>query len=317
MPTFGLGTWLSNPGEVKAAVEAAIDAGYRHIDAAFCYGNEGEVGAGIKTKIDAGVVKREDLFVTSKLWNTFHRPEHMQKGIDFTLKDLGLDYVDLMLIHWPTAFKFPGDEDARNAFPQDPSGIFMDDEVNFVDTWLALENLYKNGSQMKAIGVSNFNQSQLEQVLAKATVVPMMNQIELHAYLNMTDLRAFCNSHKIHVTGYSPLGAPARPDGLKKGQPVLMEEPVVCEIAKAHNKSAAQTLIKWIIQSGCVCIPKSVTPSRIAANAEIFDFELSADEMAKLNSLNKNIKYVYPDRFVPSANFPWNKDYRNSGKFDI
>merc|ERR1712178_384911 len=156
MPLFGLGTWLSDPGQVQAAVEAAIDAGYRHIDAAHCYGNEDEVGRAINKKIKEGVVSREDLFVPTKLWNTYHRPEDVAEGLEISLKDLGLDYVDLYLIHWPTAFK-RDPKDKFNKFPSDPEkdGMWMDDEAHYVDTWLELEKIYKAGQKVKAIGISN------------------------------------------------------------------------------------------------------------------------------------------------------------------
>lgn len=311
MPRFGLGTWLSEPGKVKAAVEAAIDAGYRHIDCAFCYQNETEVGEAIANKIKEGVVKREDLFITSKLWNTFHRPENVETGLDFTLKDLGLDYVDLFLIHWPTAFEFQ-QNDQRNPFPQTEAGMKMDDQAHYVDTWLKLEEIYKKGDKIKAIGVSNFNEQQLTTLLAKASVVPQMQQIECHGYENMASMVKFCHEHKIQVTAYSPLGNPGRPAGLQKGQDVLMEDAVVLEVAKKHNKSAAQILIKWVIQRDIICIPKSVTPARIVANSEIFDFTISDDDMAKLNGLSKGIKYVYPDRFEPSRFFPFNKETKSA-----
>merc|ERR1711981_1128807 len=207
--------------------------------------------------------------------------------------DLGLDYVDLFLIHWPCAFKLDAANE-RNAFPQTPAGITMDDDAHYVDTWLKLEELVKKGDKIKAIGVGNFNEYQLKKVLEKASVVPAMNQIELHAYRNMSHMVKLCHDNKIQVTAYSPLGAPARPDGLKKGQAVLMEDPVVVEIAKKHN---------------IVCIPKSVTPARIVANSEIFDFELAAADMSAINELNKDLKYVHPDRFEPSKFFPWAPNY--------
>jgi len=311
MPRFGLGTWLSEPGKVKAAVEAAIDAGYRHIDCAFCYQNETEVGEAIANKIKEGVVKREDLFITSKLWNTFHRPENVEQGLNFTLTDLGLDYVDLFLIHWPTAFELNA-EDAKNPFPRNEAGIIMDDAAGYVETWKKLEELYAKGDKIKAIGVSNFNEVQLKNLLSKTSVVPQMQQIELHGYENMAAMVKLCHEHKIQVTAYSPLGNPGRPAGLQKGQDVLMEDPVVKEIAAKHNKSTAQVLIKWVLQRDIVCIPKSVTPARIVANSEIFDFTIADEDMAKINGLTRGIKYVYPDAFQPSKFFPFNKENKSA-----
>jgi len=312
MPRFGLGTWLSEPGKVKAAVESAIDAGYRHIDCAFCYQNETEVGEAIANKIKEGVVKREDLFITSKLWNTFHRPENVEQGLEFTLKDLGLDYVDLFLIHWPTAFEF-NNANAKNPFPRaEDKSIIMDNAACYVPTWLKLEELYKKGDKIKAIGVSNFNETQLNNLLAKASVVPQMHQIELHGYENMAEMVKFCQDKKIQITAYSPLGNPGRPAGLQKGQDVLMEDAVVKAIAEKHGKTAAQVLIKWVLQRDIVCIPKSVTPARIVANSEIFDFTISDDDMSKINGLTRGIKYVYPDAFESSKFFPFNKENKSA-----
>merc|ERR1711976_240590 len=251
-----------------------MGAGYRHIDCAFCYQNETEVGEAINNKIKAGVVKREDLFITSKLWNTFHRPEKVEQGLEYTLNDLGLEYLDLYLIHWPTAFELDT-SNPRNPFPQTEAGINLDDGAHYVDCWKKLEELYKKGDKIKAIGVFNFNETQLKTLLEKTEVVPQMQQIECHGYENMEDL-------------------------------------VVLEIAKKHNKSAAQVLIKWVLQRDIVCIPKSVTPSRIVANSEIFDFEISNDDIQKINGLTRGIKYVYPDRFEPSKFFPFNKENKSA-----
>jgi len=307
MPRFGLGTWLSEPGKVKAAVESAIDAGYRHIDCAFCYQNETEVGEAIANKIKEGVVKREDLFITSKLWNTFHRPEHVEQALEISLKDLGLDYVDLYLIHWPTAFEFNA-ADPRNV----DKTIIMDDGANYVPTWLKLEELYKKGDKIKAIGVSNFNETQLKNLLAKASIVPQMHQIELHAYESMADMVKFCKDNGIQITAYSPLGNPGRPANLQKGQHVLMEDAVVKDVAAKHGKTAAQVLIKWVIQLDIVCIPKSVTPARIVVNSEIFDFTISDDDMSKINGLTRGLKYVYQDAFESSKFFPFNKENKTA-----
>ena len=240
MPKFGLGTWLSEPGQVKTAVESAIDAGYRHIDCAFFYNNEHEVGEAILNKISEGVVKREDLFVTSKLWNTFHKPENVEKGLNLSLKDLKLDYVDLYLMHWPTGFEYPGDGNERDLFPGGPASVKMDQETGYVNCWKKFEEIYKKGEKVKAIGVSNFNLFQMNNLLKCCEIVPMMQQVELHGYENMKEMVDFCHQNKIQVTGYSPLGNPGRPDYAKIGQDVLMEDPIVKEIAEKHQKSAAQ-----------------------------------------------------------------------------
>jgi len=310
MPKFGLGTWLSKPGEVKTAVECAIDNGYRHIDGAFCYENENEVGAAIKVKIDAGVVKREELFYTSKLWNTFHRPEDVETQVDMILKDTGLDYIDLLLIHWPCSFKLDKDN-LENRFPKNDNGLIIDDEAHYLQTWLALEKLYKGTKKVRAIGVSNFNAIQIKVILDNGTVVPAMNQYEGHPFLQENELLALCHSKNIHVTAYSPLGNPGRPAGLQVGQEVLMENPVVVAAANKHKKSVAQVLIRWGIQRGIVMIPKSVTPARIVANSEIFDFELDAEDMAEFAKLDKEraCRYVIAGPFKASKYYPFTFPY--------
>jgi len=305
MPKFGLGTWLSEPGKVKEAVETAIDAGYRHIDCAYCYGNEHEVGEAIENKIKAGVVKREDLFITGKLWLNFHNPKHVEEGLDASLKDLKTDYLDLYLIHWPMKVKMV---ENRDKFPQKDGKMWYDeDDTNFEDTWLELERIYKAGKKLKAIGVSNYTIDQLKDLIAKGTVVPAMNQLECHAYLNQSEMVEYCRSVGIAITGYSPLGSPNRPPKLQYEDNafVLMEEPVVLQIAEAHKKSAAQVLIRFALQRDIVCIPKSVTASRIVSNSEVTDFELSSAEMDKLMGLNRNCRYLAVPHFNHSKYYPF------------
>lgn len=264
------------------AVKNAIDAGYRSIDCAHVYQNEHEVGQGINAKIAEGVVKREELFVTSKLWNTFHEPKYVKRSIETTLKNLGLSYVDLYLIHWPMGYQEGGDK----LFPLDSNGQFIDSGADYLDTWKAMELLVDAGLT-KSIGVSNFNAKQVDRVVANARIMPVTNQVESHPYLNQRRLIDHCLKHKMVVTAYSPLGSPRRPWAVP-GESLLMEEPKVVAIAQKYKKTEAQVLIRYQIQRGVVVIPKSVTKSRIISNFQVWDFQLTDDDMMEINSLERN-----------------------------
>jgi len=289
MPQVGLGTWQSKPGEVENAVEVAIDCGYRNIDCAHVYGNEEEVGAGLAKKFAEKAVTREDMFITSKLWNTQHEPSCVEPACRLTLKNLGLEYLDLYLIHWPIEFKNTG---TGENFPKDNEGNMLYGYTRLEDTWAAMEKLVEK-RLVRQIGLSNFNIPQIERMLKAATVPPSVLQIECHPYLNQKKLIRFCKANHIVVTAYCPLGSPARP-WASADDPYILKDPKLAEIAKEYGKTTAHICIRFQVDRGIVVIPKSVTPERISANLDVFDFKLKDEHMRYLESFEKGWRACLP-----------------------
>ena len=293
MPTIGLGTWKSLPDKVGQAVEYALsECGYCHVDCAACYRNEKEIGQAFKKVFESGIRKREDVFITSKLWNSEHSKNDVKKACETTLKDLNLEYLDLYLMHWGMAI--PHNETSprgRMTEQLDEKGVLVTEKISIRETWEAMENLVEEGL-VKAIGVANFTAPMLLDLLSYAKIKPAMDQIELHIYLQQPELVEFCKSNNLAVTAYSPLGSSG--NYKEKGFPILLEDENIIKIARDHKKSPAQVLIRWGIQRGTVIIPKSVTPERIKENIEVFDFELSEAEMKIIAGLNRNLRFVNP-----------------------
>ncbi|MFD2655018.1 aldo/keto reductase [Gracilibacillus thailandensis] len=256
MPWFGLGVFLVEEGEeVYNSVKWALEHGYKSIDTAAVYGNEEGVGKAIK---DSGI-PREELFITSKLWNGDQGYEETLQAFETSLNKLGLEYLDLYLIHWPVP------------------------ELNkYKESWKAMEKLYNDG-KIRAIGVSNFKEHHLEDLMSEAQVAPMVNQVEYHPHLQQRSLHEFCKQHNIQLEAWSPL---------KQGK--ILDDPTLTDIAKRHGKSTAQVILRWDLQQDVVTIPKSVKQHRIQDNADVFDFELTEEEMKLIQDMNKDER-VGPD----------------------
>jgi len=306
IPQVGLGTWQSKPGEVGEAVKTAIDDGYRHIDCAYVYQNEEEIGAAIQQKIREGKVKRDDLFIVSKLWCTFHSAALVRKGFDRTLKALKTPYLDLFLIHAPYGFE----EGTEELFPMGENNMMRCSEVDFVETWIEMEKLVKDGL-VRSIGISNFNAAQTQRILDVCSIKPVTNQVECHPYLNNEKLLRFSALKGIPLTAYAPLGSPGKP-WPSPDRANLLTDDVIVTIAARHSKSPAQILIRFAIQRGVIVIPKSTSPKRIEENLDVHDFLLSNSDMAELMALNVEGGGRRAFAFENTKNskfFPFNDDF--------
>ncbi len=264
IPNIGYGTWrVPESQECVESVLTAIDCGYRHIDTAYFYKNEKSIGEAVKSS----GIHREDLFITSKLWNDFHGYESTLKVFKESLKNLGTDYLDLYLIHWPNPVKFRDDWAKSNA-----------------ETWRAFEKLYRDG-RIRAIGISNFLPHHIDELLKTAEIVPMVNQIELQPGLNRDADREYNEKLGIQLEAWAPF---------RIGQ--SLSDPTVCKIAKKYSKTPAQIVLRWFLQKGIIPLPKSVTPERILGNIQVYDFELSAEDMTAINDIEQHPMRHDPDK---------------------
>ncbi|XP_011314061.1 aldose reductase-like [Fopius arisanus] len=298
-PALGFGTCSPEFEEATDAVKYAIEIGYRHIDCAPVYGNEKQVGDAIKSKIEDGTVKREDLFIVSKLWSNSHKFNSVEKALKSSLSALGLDYLDLYLVHWPFAF-----EDGDDFVPKNPDGNYKVSDTDYVETWKGMENVLQKGLT-KNIGVSNFNSEQIERLLKSCTIKPVTNQVEVHPYLAQKELSKFCNDRGITITAYSPLGSPNRP-WAKPEDPKLLEDKKLVEISKKYNKTPAQVVIRYQLDRGHLLIPKSFTKARILENSQVFDFQLSPEDIAYIdNTFDRGYRFCSMSEADGSPNWPF------------
>lgn len=279
MPLLGLGTYKSLDNELHEAIISAIKTGYRMIDCAAYYKNEKTIGEALQEAFRQGLVKREEMFITSKLWNNNHAPEHVEEALRNTLRDLQLDYLDLYLIHWPVALK----HDIGS--PEKASDLLSLEECPLTETWKAME-LVQEKALCRHIGVSNFSIPKLKELIAMARIKPEMNQVEMHPYLQQQELLDFCRSEQILMTAYSPLGR-NMPIKNKVG---LTREPIIMDIARQHHCSPTQLIIAWGMQRGIAIIPKSVHPGRIEENYKSTDITLSPDEMKQIATLDSHTR---------------------------
>ena len=298
MPILGLGTWKSAPEEVYDAVKEAIRIGYRHIDCAAAYGNEDEVGRALGEAIGEGLVNRDELWITSKLWNDRHQREDVRPALRESLDRLGLEYLDLYLIHWPVAFR------KGVGVPSSPDDFLSLDDCPLDETWDAMVDLKEEGLA-RHVGVSNFSIAKLQGLMESESQRPEVNQIELHPYLQQPEMLDFCAEEDIVVTAYSPLGSGDRPERLKdEDEPVLLEDPVIAEIAEEHEATPAQVLIAWAIHRDTALIPKSVNPGRIEENFASANLSLTDEDMSRIEDLDRHYRYVAGD-FLTAEGSPY------------
>jgi alcohol dehydrogenase (NADP+) len=305
MPALGLGTWKSEPGEVGEAIISAIKLGYRHFDCAPIYENEKEIGEAFSKAFADGLVKREDIWVTSKLWCDNHKKPHVIPALRQTLADLQLNYLDLYLVHWPIALKH------GETFPETGDEFLSPEEAPMVETWSGMEECRSKGLT-RHIGVSNVSPARLEALVDSAEHFPEVNQVECHPFLNQKELLSVCEKHGVILTAYCPLGSGKREE---EGVPDLLENETLVQIAGRHSATPAQIALAWAVCRGSVAIPKSTNESRQQENLEASEIKLSADEIAEIDALDRDFRYI-DGKFWTEKGSPYSLEWLWEGAQD-
>ncbi len=305
MPAVGLGLWKIAGDKTAGLVLDAVEAGYRHLDSAADYGNEAEAGDGIRRALAAGLCRREDLWVTSKLWNTYHHPDHVRPACERTLADLGLDYLDLYLVHFPISLRYV---DFAERYPPewffDPSAerpVMEIAPVPLSDTWAAMEELVEQGL-VKRIGICNYTSGLLHDLFAYARIRPAVLQVESHPYLTQEALLRLARQYGLAVTAFSPLGAASYVElDMAADADSVLTAPAVTGAAARLRRSPAQIVLRWALQRGTAVIPKTSRKERLRENLALFDFSLNEEEMAGISALNRNRRFNDPGVFCEAA----------------
>ena len=300
IPAIGLGTWKMEDGSATDAVATALEVGYRHIDCAAIYQNEEDVGKAF-TQAFSGSLSRDDVFITSKLWNDSHKPEHVRPALERSLQLLGLEQLDLYLIHWPVAIRH------GIWFPEGGEDFVPIDQVPVIETWQAMEECHKAGL-VKHLGVSNFSIRRLEDLVENGSVPVSANQVECHPFLPQLELKEFCDKNGIQMVAYSPLGSGDRPERMRgEADPVLFEQDLIGQIAEKHSLSKGQILLSWAATRGTVAIPKSTNRQRLTDNLAAGDFELPSEDLQAIDDIGVAHRYVHA-KFFELAGSPYKAD---------
>jgi alcohol dehydrogenase (NADP+) len=295
IPAIGLGTWKIARDEVGPTIAAAIDVGYRHFDCASIYNNEKEIGAALAAAVESGAVKREEMWVSSKLWSNAHAAKHVRPALERTLKNLQLNHLDLYLIHWPVSFR------ADITFPKSPDQFIAPGDLPIIETWKAMEKMVKKGL-CRHIGVCNFSIAKLSDLHKQATIKPYTNQIELHPYLQQPEMVRYCKENSIQLTAYSPLGSGKVPETrMEKDIPSLLTHPKIKNVATKYNATPAQILIAWGLKRKTIVIPKSIHPKRLLENYNAQNITIDNSDMDDLHQLDLKYRFLDGTYFTQSG----------------